>query len=182
MACASSVCSISEKYPIPRSTTTRIKQISITVSSVRTAPETINMKSACNISMAGREAPCRSSRALPQNSCNPKDEFAPDKPGGCKARNTRDPLSMSVEMPDCIQPTEIDSAFVSVKRPQDEILWGVGKVVQDFHKRNHFHDAVVKAVNGEVLAHRYVLAASSEWMKDTVFSQRDERCAANTFR
>ncbi|XP_055351102.1 kelch-like protein 18 [Paramacrobiotus metropolitanus] len=119
------------------------------------------------------KASCPNPNKTKPPSCN-KTDFKPDKLAGCKAKNVREGLSMSVEIPERIDPNEIDSAYVCITRSQDEILWSVGKVVQDFHKRNHFHDASLKTGNGEALAHRYVLCASSEWMSNYIHNEANQ--------
>jgi BTB/POZ domain len=79
-------------------------------------------------------------------------------------------LSMSVEMPEVIEPQDIEYACACIHRPQDEIMWSVGKVLQDFHKRNQFNDALIKVSNGQVMAHRHVLSASSPWLHNFLHS------------
>ncbi|OQV13934.1 putative Kelch-like protein 40b [Hypsibius exemplaris] len=117
------------------------------------------LKSKCNV--ATTEMHCNSSNTTPVKANRATDQNNVIDSGS---------LTMSVEMPEVIQPQEIECAFALIQRPQDEIMWSVGKVVQDFHKRDQFNDAVVKVANGEVKAHRHVLSASSQWMRDFIYA------------
>ncbi|GAV08391.1 hypothetical protein RvY_18089 [Ramazzottius varieornatus] len=80
-------------------------------------------------------------------------------------------LHISVDMPASISSQEIESAGATIQRQPEEIMWSIAHVVQDFHKRRQFNDAVVKVANGEVSAHRHVLCAASPWMHKFIHGQ-----------